>query len=204
MCCSRDGAAAGWALPTYLSSWWIGSAASRDSTSSTWSWRHCWSPASKRHSGHDVTTDDCNSQQCCHGSSDSSTTTDDVTPRAFSSDTEVTAASKPCEWAHVALSETAPLQLQAVLQRQAETSLLTDTATNDTSPAGHQAVQNHIRFHLLHVVMRWHENVSWKCRQLYFATLLMLYHICRLAIILSTPYLHASCNAACIYGLDDQ
>lgn len=128
MCYYRGGAAARWALPTCLSSWRIRDAASRDPTSSTYSRCRCWSTLSECYSRHCVTTDDCSRQQCFHSSNDSSSSaTDDVTPRGFGNDAQVTTARKPCEWTHVTLPQTTSLQLQVVLQRQAETILLTHT-----------------------------------------------------------------------------
>jgi len=128
VCCYRGGATARWALPTCLSSWRIHDAASRDPTSSTYSRCRCWSTSSKCHSSHCITTDDYDGWQCfCNSNDTSSSATNDVTSRGFGDDAQVTTARKPCERTHVTLPQTTSLQLQVVLQRQAETSLLTHT-----------------------------------------------------------------------------
>ena len=156
MCCFRGGAAACWALSTRLSSWRIRGAASWDHTSSTYSRCRCRTPSSECHSRYYATTDDHNRQQCCHDSSDSSSSaTDDVTPR-FGNDTQVTTACKPCEWAHVALPETASLQLQVVLQWQAETSLLTHAVITL-----HLLVIGQLEFHPISVAVLYIANLAY-------------------------------------------
>jgi len=127
LCCFRYCTSACWTLPTCLSSWRVNNAAGREPTNSNCHpGADCWSPSSKCHSHHVVPT--CNYVrwwQCYRPSNESSSSaTDDVTPRIISNDTQVAAASKPRERAHVTLSETAPLQLQTVLQWPAEASLL--------------------------------------------------------------------------------